>query len=238
MLRATALTFALCLATVTAHAALLSRAGGQAYYDTDTNLTWVADANLAQTSGYDADGKMTWNQALDWIASLNAQNAGLGYLSMNDWRLPTVTDTGLSGCDNAFTGTDCGYNVDLATGEMARMYYGTMGNTGLYDTSGVATGCSIFGFPLFCLADSGPFSNLQGYYDYYWYGTSYVSPDSSLAWMFSFSSGHQWFETKTFDGRYAWAVRSGDIIPIPPAAWLFASALGVMGWLRRQQSNV
>ena len=30
-----------------------------AYYDTVLDITWLADANYVQTSGYDADGKMT-----------------------------------------------------------------------------------------------------------------------------------------------------------------------------------
>jgi hypothetical protein len=106
-------------------AALSSRAGGQAYYDTATNLTWVADANLAQTSDYDPDGLLNWTEALGWVASLNAAK----YLGANDWRLPTVTDTGLPGCvGTAFSGTDCSYNVDPATGEMACMFAGTLGN--------------------------------------------------------------------------------------------------------------
>ena len=29
----------------------------QAYYDTDLNITWAADAHLSQTSGFDADGR-------------------------------------------------------------------------------------------------------------------------------------------------------------------------------------
>ena len=55
-----------CLAVVSfsADAAVVGRLaatpGGtdyQAYYDTEANLTWLADANYAQTSGYDADGR-------------------------------------------------------------------------------------------------------------------------------------------------------------------------------------
>lgn len=60
MFRSAVITLALCLATVTAQAALLGRAsltpGGtdyQAVYDTDLNITWLADANYAQTSGYE-----------------------------------------------------------------------------------------------------------------------------------------------------------------------------------------
>jgi hypothetical protein len=195
----------LLLACTSANAALLSRAGGLAYYDTATNLTWVADANLARTSGYDADGLMNWNQSVGWIASLNAQNAGLGYLGTNDWRLPTVTDTGTSGCNFAFTGTDCGYNVDLATSEMARMFYSTLGNTGYFNTSGGLTGCS--DTSPYCLTNDGPFSNLQP--DYYWSGTEYA-PDASFAWGFFFLFGYQ-INFGNSSGFYAWAVRSGDL---------------------------
>jgi hypothetical protein len=51
---ALALALALTAGTGVANAALQSRLGGQAYYDTTKNLTWLADANRAQTSGYDA----------------------------------------------------------------------------------------------------------------------------------------------------------------------------------------
>lgn len=224
----------LLLACSSANATLLSRSGGLAYYDTATNLTWVADANLAQTSGYDADGLMTWTQSVGWIASLNAQNAGLGYLGTNDWRLPTVTDTGTPGCNAANTGTDCGYNVDLATGEMARMFYSTLGNTGYYNTSGVPTGCA--GYPNYCLTNTGPFSNLQP--NPYWSGTEYA-PNTSLAWHFFFYDGGQGFNNKT-NGVYAWAVRPGDIaaVPVPGAVWLFGGALALLGAVRRRAMTV
>ncbi len=200
-------TVLLVLACSSANAALLSRAGGLAYYDTATNLTWVADANLAKTSGYDADGKMIWTAALAWTASLNAQNAGLGYAGVNNWRLPTVTDTGTSGCNNAFSGTDCGYNVDLATSEMARMYYNTLGNVGGNSPLGIQRPCAVAA-PLFCLASQGPFSNLLP--EVYWSGTAYAPDTTGSAWLFYFSNGLQANGLKN-SGYYAWAVRSDDL---------------------------
>jgi hypothetical protein len=71
-----------------ANAALQSQLGGQTLYDTDLNIVWLADANYAKTSRYDADGLMTWAQAKNWIAALNAEE-GVGHLGFNDWRLPT-----------------------------------------------------------------------------------------------------------------------------------------------------
>ena len=47
-------------------------------------LMWLEDANYAFTSGYDSDGLMAWDQANDWIGTLNASNR----LKYNDCRLP------------------------------------------------------------------------------------------------------------------------------------------------------
>lgn len=212
-------------------AALLSRAGGQAYYDTVLNITWLADANLADTNdfgvtGINANGTMTWAKANEWIAAMNSAN----HLGVSNWRLPAVTDPGTPGCTWAYTGTECGYNVILSTGEMAHLFYSTLGNTGYYDTSGAETGCS----PLspYCLTNTGPFSNLQP--NFYYSGTTYA-PNPSFAWHFRFSLGVQYWN----DGDapyYAWAVSPGDIevVPVPAAVWMLGSALGVLGLIRRK----
>ena len=80
---------AILLVSASANAALVSRAGGQAYYDNDLNVTWLANANLAAGSIYDdggstTDGRMTWASATAWIASLNTAN----YLGISSWQLP------------------------------------------------------------------------------------------------------------------------------------------------------
>src|SRR5262245_54786507 len=69
-----------------AQAALVSRMGGQAYYDTILDVTWLADANFAKTSGYDEDGFLSWPAALAWIDWLNTNN----HLGASNWRLPAV----------------------------------------------------------------------------------------------------------------------------------------------------
>ena len=65
-----------------AQASLVARGGGMVYDDVN-NITWAADANLAQTSGYDADGKMTWTEAVAWADQLT-----LG--GFTNWSLPTT----------------------------------------------------------------------------------------------------------------------------------------------------
>lgn len=208
----------LLLTFASANAALISRAGGQAYYDDVLNITWLTNANLADSNdfgvaGIAANGSMTWDKAQEWVGAMNTAN----YLGTNTWRLPTIIDTGTSGCNNAYTGTDCGYNVDLSTSEMAHMFYSTLGNVGYFNTSGS---------PTLCLTNTGPFSNLQP--DYNWSGTTYA-PDASTAWLFNFYGGHQFNDYKS-DGWYAWAVSPGDaLVPVPGAVWMLGSALGVLG---------
>jgi hypothetical protein len=219
----------LLLACGSADAALLSRVGGQAYYDDVLDITWLADANYAYTSGFDGNGLQQWGEANNYVAWLNTNN----HLGSNTWRLPTIVDSGALGCQFTYNGTDCGYNVDLNTSEMAHLFYSTLGNVGYYDTSGVATGCSVT-TPL-CLTNTGPFSNVDDYY--YWSGTTYAQSPTQ-AWYFGFGTGSQNYNPKT-NGYRAWAVMSGDIspVPVPSAVWLFGSALGVMGLARRKLAS-
>ena len=83
--------------TSTANALLMSRLGGQAYYDTDANLTWLTDANAAGTT-------MNW-------ADSNAWAAGYSVGGVNGWRLAT-TEPAVTGLNQ--TGSEMGnlfYNV-------------------------------------------------------------------------------------------------------------------------------
>lgn len=229
----------LSLSAATSSAALLGRApvtpGGtdyQAYYDTASGLTWVANASLGKGTIYDFrdfypnDGRMRWSDAQLWVESLNAND----FLGASGWRLPSVTDTGTPGCNYSTNGTDCGYNVNPATGEMARLFYVTLGNLSSYDTAGSPQ-------PGGGLTNTGPFANIGTSYSY-WTGTT-LATNTSYAWAFHFSVGYQGAELKT-DTRYAWAVHSGDIagefgpVPLPPALWLFSGALGALIGLNRQ----
>jgi hypothetical protein len=200
------LAIALLGVTGVANSALQSRLSGQAYYDTDLNITWLTNANLAATNtfgvpGINPNGVMDWNTAKAWIAAMNSAD----YLGVSNWRLPAVTDTGPPGCDFAYTGTDCGYNVDLATSEMARMFYATLGDTAGYNTSAVQQPC-FAASPNYCLTSKGPFSSLQP--SLYWSGTEYVPP-SINAWNFDFRFGLQGNVNKGFAAN-AWAVAPGD----------------------------
>ncbi len=76
------------LSTGTANADLQGRLGGEVVYDTDRNLSVLANANLAASetfgvSGINPDGSMNWYTALQWVDAMNTSN----YLGFNDWRL-------------------------------------------------------------------------------------------------------------------------------------------------------
>lgn len=187
----------------------------EAYYDTALNITWLANANYAGTT-------MNWWSANSWAAGLNVNG-------ITGWRLPTVTDSGASGCNFAYSGTDCGYSVNTATGEMAHMFYTTLGNKAFYSTSGVAPQSG------WGLTNTGPFSNVQPYH--YWSATE-VEPYIGDVWFFLFYDGLQHRSLKSVD-LYAWAVHSGDVgasvVPIPATFWLFGSGLiGLFGIARKK----
>lgn len=182
----------------------------EAYYDTSLNITWLADANYAGTG-------MVWATANSWAAGLNING-------ITGWRLPTVTDSGDDGCNFGYSGTDCGYNVDTSTGEMASMFYDTLGNTAYYNTSGSGPQSG------WGLSNTGPFSNLPS--SLYWSATGYA-PDTTFGWIFNFNLGNQNGSNETY-GVYAWAVHSGDVgaavVPVPAALWLLGSGLlGLVG---------
>ncbi len=100
-----------------AEAALIDRGEGFIYDDV-LDVTWTQDANI--------NGRDTWDNQVAWAAGYSQTHTVYG--TFDDWRLPTVTDTGTPGCNFAYTGTDCGYNVDTSTGEMASLFYDTLGN--------------------------------------------------------------------------------------------------------------
>lgn len=190
----------------------------EGYYDTVLDITWLANANYAGTS-------MDWPTAMAWVGGLTIDG-------IDGWRLPTVTESGNPGCDFAYSGTDCGYNVNPATGEMASLFFDTLGNRSYYDTngSGPQTGWG--------LSNTGPFSDIQTDL-YYWTGTVNAA-DTYQAWVFDFNNGGQ--GTSYNNNYYAWAVHSGDVgtavatVPVPAAVWLFGTGLlGLLGLGRRRR---
>lgn len=237
------------LVTGSAHAALQGRdlngsAGSfEAYYDTVLDITWLADANYAQTSGYDADGKMDWAGANAWAASLSFSDGGRVY---DNWRLPTVGPANGVSFNYSFAlngSTDKGYNVSeqgtayagSRGSEMAHLFYNTLNNPGNYTPAGQSRGCYTNGTSDTCLGNVGPFINLQS--DAYWAATGYA-PNDGQAWSFFMFDGRQIDGSVAFN-RYALAVSSGDVAAVPEVQnyALMLAGLGLIGWRVSRNGN-
>lgn len=184
-----------------------------AYYDTDLNITWLADPSLASTNTFGVAGistpypVMNWDTAQNWITAMNQAN----YLGYSGWRMPKMFDTSaLCTFGAPTTGNEtCGFTPPPDTSEFAHLYNVTLGNP--REAKGYAS------------AWSGPFGYIQ---PYYWQQTTYAG-DSSKAWTFEFRDGSQLAQYKSGPYGYSdnvWAVHDGDIgitsVPEPSSSML------------------
>jgi hypothetical protein len=187
-----------------ASASLIDRGGGL-IYDTDLNVTWLADANYAFTSGYDqqdfTDGLMTYAYAMAWADQLT-------YGGFTDWRLPTTLQPDAT-CANQYSFGSGQFNCTGS--EMGHLFYNELGS--------VAGNGSVHN------ANYNLFTNLS--LDQYWSSTP-VATLANYSWQFNFLDGNQYVQLKTGAIR-AMAVHPGDIgattVPIPAAGWLLGSGL-------------
>lgn len=216
--------------------------GGQAVYDTDLNITWLANANLAASNSFGTvgiafDGSMNLDTANTWIANMNVWNNGVGYLGFNDWRLPSMLfpDTSCTQDAAGAVPSTAPNTFNCSGGELGHLYYAELGGIAFQ------TGMNMANLGL----DSGNpnvamFVNIQGSPDNakrYWSDTAYPL-DPRAVFDFSFQNGAQNVVGPQF-GLYAWAVRTGDVsvVPVPSAVWLFVSGLlGLIGVARREIS--
>lgn len=203
-----------------------------AFYDTVLNISWLADGNAGAGSGFDASyggGLMTWPEAKDWAANLNV-------FGLTGWRLPVMVDTGTAGCNFAFGGTDCGYNLLTVSGdgktvysELAHLFYVALGNLAGCDSTGDCTSGNASSSPGYMLLNTGNFRDLQAVY---WAGLPYSLRPDDASWYFANASGDQDWGYQQ-EGLPVLAVRPGDVtatnqVPEPHIASLAAAALGAM----------
>ena len=196
----------------------------EAYYDTVLDITWLADASLSRRESFgisDIDfGRMYGDTVYDWLAAMNAHN-GTGYLGFNDWRLPTMLDTGAPGCDYAYFGTDCGASVQTGSAdttvysELASLWFDTLGNVSYLNAtgSGPQDGWVMGGSDGNAGGNTGPFLEIRN--SLYFTGLADTSNGYGYVWQFDFPPGEQYPYTK-YEGSFAWPVRDGDVAPPSP----------------------
>jgi len=214
-----------------AHAALEGRdlngsiGSFEAYYDTDLDITWLANGNV--------NGLMNWADANTWAANLSFTDGSNVY---DNWRLPVTLQPDAT-CDSNFEG---GYGFGCTGSEMGHLFHAELGGT--------------IGNPLLSHLDPNSNGEVAKFADAnglfwaasYWsstdssYSDEYI-PAGSLAWHFGlFGSGYQGLDSKDNNYNYlALAVSSGDvgIAAVPEAdTWaMLLAGLGLVGAAARRR---
>jgi hypothetical protein len=158
--------------------------GGQTVYDPVSEVTWLANANLAakQTFGVadiNSDGSMDHNTAVRWVDSMNRADHGRGYLGQAHWELP---ETGASDPACSMKGTT---GFECTASSMGGLFYKQLG---------FHRGESVVSTPD---VKVGPFHNIQPYL--YWACAAQAvqsacqtqGPAEGFEWNFSFGDGFQ-----------------------------------------------
>jgi hypothetical protein len=156
--------------------------GGATVYDPVTNVTWLANANLAGSNTFglpyctnpttpavcvNVDGSTTLAGATQFIANMNAAS----YLGQTKWQLPTI--------GQSCTGFGCSANDDPLT----ELYYGQLALT---------QGTPVVSAPNIPV---GPFNSIQPYLYWSCSGAKVAAPCDAAGpapnfeWSFSFGNG-------------------------------------------------
>lgn len=196
--------------------------GPEAYYDSVLNVTWLRE--FSPTT-------MHWQDATVWATQ--------DRWGLSGWRLPAMNDLAEPGCAAlAYWMTDCGYNVNPGSSELAHLHHVTLGNASVFNAAGQYV-------PNNGLINTGVWGN--SYNTSKWLDTTYIGETNyTLVWAFDPLLGMQ-------DGRLgsywtqAMAVIDGDhgrlwidsevppsVVPVPGSLWLAGLGLVILGAAARR----
>jgi hypothetical protein len=179
-----------------ASAELFRRANGTMVYDSDLNITWLADANYAATvyeKSYGQigtiDGKMEWAEAMQFAEDLE-------FGGFSDWRLPASMqpDPSCDGQNPPETGGGS-FGFNCTGSEIGHLFYNGLG--GQAGESIVKIHNNNYGL----------FRNIVS--DIYWQSTQFA-PFPVISLNFQTLDGYMNFNSKTVR-LHVWLVRDGDV---------------------------
>lgn len=191
-----------------------------AYYDTQQNLSWLADANLWATLGNPVGtdgwgqpmqpGQMSFVDAVNWVA-------GLSIHGVSDWRLPDRLVPAGDESSPYCNATACSSWHPTAPSELSFLAT-ALGGT------------------------SGPFQNVQN--GHYMTSFSYDTGGgggSAVLEMNHVLGGTRFLTDETsFAFGYVWAVRGGDVaqvtpVPEPSTYALMLAGLAALGFAAKRR---
>lgn len=208
--------------SLTVNAELLPRLGGEVLYDSERDITWLANANLASShtfgvAGITIDGRMSFTTAVSWLTAMNT-DGGTGYLGVSNWRLPSTLISDQSCTDDTLGTTialdSIGYNCTGS--EFGHLFY---------EVFDAVPGQSLqsSGDPM----ELSKFSNFESIAGLYWSGTDFPLDPINRAYDISFASGKQSIALKNTPSLFALIVRNGDVAP-PTAVELITDLINLV----------
>jgi len=188
---------------VTSTQAALIDYGNGMIYDDDIDLTMMQDMNYVMTSGYDADGYLTYQEAVAWVDQLT-------FGGFTDWRLPSVAP-----CFDL-------NELCPGLGELGHIYYDELGGTIEEGPGWTPPDLSIFDNALSGRYWAAP--------EFDCCGTGY---STHAWWYTLLNGSQDEWPIDIVFSEHVWAVRDGNPVPAPGAIWLFVSGLlGMLGVAR------
>lgn len=201
--------------------------GFEAFYDTELNISWLADASYPATLKLGAaavDANKPWdsttNVTLRWDEAVAFVN-NLNVAGVTGWRLPSRT-AGVGSVCSPVPGLGYCINhvANLQDSELAHLFYVTLGNGGVAGDN----------------LNDGPFKNLV--HNVYWTGQD--EGGSVLAWYVSMATGGETFYFKNAGGMFVLPVHDGDVgvLAVPEPQTIHLLIFGLLGLYLARRLNL